>query len=287
MEIIEHMPYEDYAKRAGTNPSLLKIVHAESLKDAKAYLDGGGKESPAMDFGTCFHSLALENREDWATHPATYAAPKTHEKVKKGEIKEGDPLPWNFAAGICKDWAKENAKGQIILNESETAHVKAMVAVAREELGEMLEGRAEVSMFGEREGYPMKCRADLLSSRPPFPIIDFKSTKSANPQKFLRDAIDKGYHLQGAVNLDLARQCGEKRTEFWLFGIASKPPHATCLLKFKDEPLTLLRVGRAAYRAAFQKLITAQETNQWPGYGRFDAEEFAPIWLREEIDKTA
>lgn len=287
-EIITKLPYADYAKRPGVNATLLKLVHKKSLLHAKAYLDGTyAEESDVLDFGTCFHSLALEGREDFSVHPATYAAPATHEKVKKGEIKEGDPLPWNFNAGVCAKWKTAQPKGRIILNESEEMRVRAMSNAVRAALGEKIKGRIELSMFGERDGIPMKSRADLIPDDEDAPIIDLKSCASAEPFKFMRSSLDLGYHLQAALTLDVARMCGIDRKSFWLVAAESEPPHAIAILKFDDTPLSLLRVGRSAYRAAFKRLIQAQETGRWPSYGSHHAEDFAPAWMKNELEMTA
>lgn len=275
MEIISNLPYEEYAKRPGVNASLLKLVHRKSLLHAKAYLDQTfSEESAALDFGKCFHSLALEGREDFVTVPATY----TNEK---GEVK-----PWNWNATACKKWGEEQGD-KIPLKECEAQAVRTMAGVIRNELSGAIKGRTELSLFAEMKGVPVKCRIDLLPDDESEGIIDPKSCQSAEPSKFLRSSMELAYHIQAAFTLDVANLLGLNRKSFSLLAVESSIPHAPCRLTFTDEPLSLLRLGRIHYRAAFLKLIEARATGRWDGYGEHPAEEFCPVWLLKELEQTA
>lgn len=274
-EIIEGMPFEEYAARPGVNASLLKIVHKKSMMHARAYLDGLWKEeSNALDFGKCFHSLALEGREDFVEIPATYLSDKNEEK------------PWNWNANACKKWGEEQGE-KFTLKSGEVMAVRSMADAARRELGDALKGRAEVSLFTEIKGVPVKCRIDLLPDDCNEPICDLKSCASSEPAKFVRNALDLGYHLQAAFTLDVVHACGLPHQEFNLVAIESEAPHAPCRIRFQDDHLTLLRVGRMHYRSAFKNLIEAQETGRWFGYGTVAAEDYTPAWLKPELEQTA
>lgn len=273
-EIITGMSYEEYAKRPGVNASLLKIVHKKSLQHARAYLDGEWKqESDALDFGKCFHSLALEGREDFVETPATY----TNEK--------GEEKPWNWNATVCKKWGEDQGE-RVTLKASEVLAVRSMAKAASRALGP-LRGRAEVSLFAEIKGHPVKCRIDFLPDDESESIPDLKSTTSAEPGKFIRNALDLGYHLQAALTLDIVRACGLSHKQFDLVAVESEAPHATCRMEFKDTDWTVTRLGRIHYRAAFQRLLNAQETGHWFGYGTVAAEDHLPAWMEKEMEQTA
>lgn len=274
-EIIPNLPFKDYCERPGINGSLLKIVHKKSLLHARAYLDGSyAEESDALDFGHCFHSLTLEGREDFVAKPETYVNDKGEEK------------PWNANANVCKKWLSE--QGDLIpLNVETVTAVRTMATAAREGLASAINGQTEVSLFAEMKGHPVKCRVDLLPNDEDQPFIDLKSCQSAEPSKFLRNAIDLGYLIQAAFTIDVAKACGVSRDRFDLLAVESAVPHAICRLKFTDEPLSLLRLGRIHYRAAFQRLVNAQEGGRWEGYGQHAAEEFTPPWVLKELELTA
>lgn len=288
MEIIRDLPFDEYKKRPGVNASLLKTVHRYSLAHARAYLDGKDeRESDALDFGTAFHALLLEGRKDYAVQPDTYPAPVTHEKVKKLEVALGAPLPWNSNAGHCKQWVAKQG-GKSIFTAGEASEIEAMVASikANSELAPMLAGDRELSIFAERDGIPTKARIDLLPKAGKV-VIDFKKARSAEPEKFLRQALDLGYHMQCAWLLDVLRAVGVERSEVWMVAIEQTYPHAVGILKFSDGIGTFLRVGRIDCNVAFHRLREAHQTNSWPDYGSHEAELFAPAWWRERIERTA
>jgi len=274
-EVIPNLPFEEYAARPGINASVLKIVHRQSLLHAKAYRDGSYREeSDELDFGTCFHSLALEGRQDFVLIPTTYVNEKKEEK------------PWNWNAKVCQAWGAEQGD-KIPLKEDEAVAVVSMANSIVEELGGMLKGQREVSLFATMKGHPVKCRIDFLPDDESLPIIDLKSCKSAEPAKFLRQSIDLGYLIQAAFALDVAKECGIKRDRFDLLAVESEAPHGVCRLRFRDQAISLLRVGRRHYRTAFDDLTKAIETNQWDSYGEHPAEDFTPPWMKEELDRTA
>lgn len=281
------LSYEEYCALPGVNSSLLKEIDKSTLAHAKAVLDGTRiRTSDALDFGHSFHELLLRDREEFVVHPETYAAPKEHTKVKKGEIPEGFPLPWIWTANICKEWAKPHA-GKIIHTAEEAANIRAMTQAVRAnaELSPYLTGDTEVCITGERKGAPLKCLIDLLPTDGP--VIDFKKCRSASPRMFVGDALKLGYHLQAAFYLDLLAQTGDRRSSFWFVAVEDSAPYAVTVVKFSDTPLSLLRVGRAHYRAAFDKLMNAQQTGEWPAYASCDAEDYAPNWMKEELERVA
>lgn len=273
-EIITGMPYEEYAKRPGVNASLLKIVHKKSLQHARAYLDGEwSEESDALDFGTCFHSLALEGRDDFVEIPANY----TNEK--------GEEKPWNWNAKVCQKWGADQGD-KIPLKPAEVVACRSMAEAVRRSIGEP-NGRIEASLFAEIKGRPFKCRVDYLPDDHNEPIVDLKSCQSAEPGKFIRNALDLGYHLQAALTLDIVRACGLPHSQFDLLAVESEAPHTTCRMEFADKDLTVTRLGRIHYRAAFQRLLNAQESGHWFGYGTVAAEDHLPIWMQKELEQTA
>lgn len=281
MELIPNLPYEEYARRPGINASLLKVVDGESMAHAKATLDGKReKESDALDFGKCFHSLLLEGRVDYVVQPDTYPAPGK---------KKNDPdviKPWNNNANFCSDWVKAQGD-KIVLTKVEAENLEAMVAKVRDhrDLKPFLNGRCELSIFGQRDGLPIKCRTDLLPDK--HVVIDFKKARSANPKKFIKQALEKGYDIQAAWTLDVLRSVGDVREEFWFVAIEEDFPHAIFIAKFADESLSFLRAGRIKARAAFQRLKNAYAHDDWPDYGSAPAEHHASPWMLKELEQTA
>lgn len=288
--ILPGLSFDEYRALPGFNASLLKVADSRSLAHAKAYIDGlPSPNSDALDFGSSFHNLLLRGVEDFVVRPDTYPAPEKHAKVKAGECKPGDPLPWNGNAGACKDWLSENAKGKLVHDAESAASLRGMVTALRAhpEIAPHLNGQCELAVTAERKGLQYKALVDLLPDDPSAPVIDFKSCRSCNPRRFVADAVKLGYHLQSALYVDVLAWNEIQRKEFWFVAVEDAPPYVIWIMKMRDEPLRILRVGRARYRAAVQKLVAAESADLWPGYESVEPEDLAPAYLKDELEQTA
>lgn len=269
--IVTGMSYEDYAAAPGVSATALKIAYMHSMAHVRAYMDGTfEKRSTALDFGKAFHSLALEGKEEFNRRPDTYTSSKGEEK------------PWNANSNTCKEWLEQNNK-YVVTGETEAA-LRNMTKAVRPYLYPNFD--AEISIFSQLEGLPVKCRLDVLSKSETDPVIDLKTCADANPEKFMREALRLGYHLQAAWALDVLRLVGIKRQEFQFVAVESKPPHGVCVLRFLDQDVSLLRVGRVRYKEQLRKIKQSIETGKWPSYGTVWAEEFAPAWMKRELEQT-
>lgn len=277
-----NIPFDVYADHEGTNASELILLDKTSLAHVKHKRDGGKeKESGCRDFGRAFHSMLLEDKQDFVIHPIVYpATPK----------KKGDPVEmkdWNWNATYCKEWAAGQERE--ILSHAESDALVAMVKSVREneELADAIKGaRNEVSIFAEKNGWKYKGRIDTLTV-PGGPIIDFKSTTNAKPEKFVRQAYDNGYFLQSAFYLDLCAMCDDRRDEFWFVAIEKTAPYAHSIVKLKDGPVSFIGMGRAKYLCALSALKQAVKDNEWPSYRSIEAELVASPWMAKEMELTA
>lgn len=286
--LLPGLSYEEYCALSAVNSTMLRKIDGLTLEHAAVYMRGEVKDdSEALDFGHSFHELLLRGKEDFAVHPETYAAPKDHDKVKKGLIAVGDPLPWNWSAGICKEWRKPH-EGKIIHSQEEADAIRAMVraVAANEEIAPYLAGQMEIAAECELRGRKFKALIDLLPTNPAAPVIDFKKCRSASPRAFVGDAIKRGYHLQASLYLDVLAECEPRRHAFWFVAVEDAPPHAIGITKWTDQPCSLLRVGRRRYRNAVLALEKAEQDGHWPGWKSVEAEEFAPTWMKEELENT-
>jgi hypothetical protein len=277
-EIIPGLSFEEYGKRPGINGSLLVDVWKEPLATVRAMLDGKReKSSEALDFGTAFHSLILEGKREFIEQPATYPGAKGEEK------------PWTYQANFCKEW--KATQTQTVLTRQEIADLDGMAnAVCAYDQGgirlnDYLKGQAELSIFAEQKGTPVKIRVDLLPDDPDMPVIDFKKSRSADPVKFTRQAFDLGYHLKAAFYLDVLRLIGKPRKAFWFVSVEQEYPHNIAIVKMEDAATGFfIPAGRRLYRAAMLKLLAALENGRWPTYGDSSAEDNAPQWMAQQLE---
>lgn len=278
--IVYDLPDPVYRAEEGFTSTILKVVDRSSPFHAKAVLDGLVKESDAFDFGKAFHAMLLENKQEFVVHPLVYpATPK----------KKGDPVEmkdWNWTANYCKEWSKDQEKD--ILSHQESDDLMAMVQGIRADgqIDELCHGaKNEVSVFVEKNGIKYKARIDTLPISGP--ILDFKSTTNARPEKFVRDAFDKGYFLQAAFYLDVLALAGDKREEFWFVAVEKSRPYAHSIIKLRSDVVSFLALGRMRYQNAIRAMLKAQKNNAWPGYDAVDAELVASPWMLKELEQSA
>lgn len=140
-------------------------------------------------------------------------------------------------------------------------------------------GVPELSIFCVIDGVPVKVRIDRVTDLAE--IIDYKTTQSAEPEKFGRLAHDLGYWCKMALQHDA-------------FNLAyqQKPSGTKLLAQEKDEPwLALMHrltpeqimIGRAQYKTAIQLLKHCRESDVWPAYanGQEEVPLSTPAYLQQ------
>lgn len=134
--------------------------------------------------------------------------------------------------------------------------------------GVRLEGRIEWTQLGRAcAGTP-----DVRSSTY---IVDLKTTKSAHPDRFIRDATWRSYHAQLAWYLDGVRLSGlGKPTEAYVVAVESTPPHTVTVFRLTEQAIDQ---GRRLCRIWLERVIGCERDGYWPGYTQaivpFDVEQ--------------
>lgn len=280
--VVEGMSFEEYAKAPGINASLLCAVDELSLEEAKAQMDGESEfYSDALDFGEALHALWLEGRRAFEVQPLTY------------KTDDGTEKPWNNNAKVCRAWCESiESKGKVILTEKEEETLRGMVTklVDHPKL-EGVRGKSELSVFVEKDGVPLKIRVDTLPDDPAKPVYDLKSCRRANPEKFVRDALERRYHLKAAFYLDVLHLAAVElnrpelhRTCFSFISQRKDAPYSIGIMDMEDRAETYLRFGRFLYRDAFKKITAAMKSGEWPDYGHYAAEEFVLPWNIKQFE---
>lgn len=95
-------------------------------------------------------------------------------------------------------------------------------------------------------------------------IVDLKTTRCADPERFRWDAIKFGYHAQLALYQQAALDgLGEQIDELYIVAVESKAPY--CVTTMRLTPTTVA-LGMQACCAWFERLRVCEESNSWPGY---------------------
>lgn len=272
-EIIKGMSYPTYdSRKEYINAGKLIAVQTESMKTVKAMIDGDQEfTSDAFEFGIHFHSMILEGIENFVVQPKEYAFGKK----------------WHARAAFCEQWALKQTKP--IVTEGQVSDLRGMCKTIREhpELSPLLCGQVELSIFVDRKGPKLKARVDLLPDGANSPVIDFKKTRSARPEDFVRQMYDLKYYLKAALYLDVLSAVGIHREEFWLVAVEDRAPYNVYICKLVDRGVGFIEYGRMEYRAAYHKLMRAMQTGYWPSYDTSEAETHMTAWMMSELEQLA
>lgn len=213
-------------KRIGQSPA-----HYKGAEDMDEY---------HLERGDAVHSIVLGGRKVVA-----YPGP-----VRRG--KEFDA----FAAAH---------KGDIILTKAEEAKANAMAeAVLRNTNAvEVLAGITEVEIDWSLLGRRCQSHLDVLGPHGKH-ITELKTTKCAAKTAFEWQALKLGYNAQVAFYDEAVRSSGRGQPEAHYFvAVESAPPYVVAVRRLTDRAL---EQGRRAFRLWFERLLTCEAADHWPGY---------------------
>ena len=140
------------------------------------------------------------------------------------------------------------------------------------------QGCAEVSVFAEIDGIPVKCRPDWLRKESRL-IVDLKTTEDASERGFTRSIAGLGYYLQAAWYLDVCQAAGIAIDTFLFIAVEKSPPYAVGIYELDDASL---ETGRREYQRALALWKHCTEMNEWPGYTPDIVTLQLPAWALRE-----
>ena len=145
--------------------------------------------------------------------------------------------------------------------------------------GPMLDGKCEHELRWKFAGRDCGGRLDVLGGT--F-ITDVKTSASAQPEWFTRQAIRMAYHAQGAWYREGARRNGVEVHAVNLIAVEIKPPFAVTCFSLTNRAL---EEGDKLCRIWIEQLNNcegAQSGGYWPEYADF----VVPLDVPEELDLT-
>ncbi|WP_214103169.1 PD-(D/E)XK nuclease-like domain-containing protein [Acrocarpospora catenulata] len=123
-----------------------------------------------------------------------------------------------------------------------------------------------------------RARLDLLPRTTPgrMILVDYKTTKNANPQVLDRTIHEYGYHQQHAWYVDGVLALGLASEVVMVFVFQEKtPPY---LITVAEIAASAVRIGRDRNRRALDLYRRCVETGEWPGYSSDIAYVSLPYW---------
>lgn len=223
------------------------------------------------------------------------AAPKRHfdfgHAAHRLVLGEGPELVVVEAADWRTNAAKEQrdaayAAGQVPLLPDDFEMVKAMsLALAGHPLvPTRMPGKPEQSLFAQDEatGVWLRARLDWLpdATGERMVLVDYKTTRSAEPGSFARSVATYGYYQQAAWYLDMVTALGIADDPAFLFVAQEKtPPYLVTVFEMDEHAL---RIGRMRNRSAIDIFAECSANDEWPGYSSEIETIGLPAWLDEE-----
>lgn len=124
------------------------------------------------------------------------------------------------------------------------------------------DGVPELSIYVEIDGVKVKVRLDRVTTDAA--IVDYKTSQSAEPEKFGRLAFDNGYWLKMALQHDAFEIAyGQKPSSTNLLVQEKEEPYLAMMYELTPEQLM---IGRMQYKTALQMFRACRDADVWPGY---------------------
>jgi len=110
-------------------------------------------------------------------------------------------------------------------------------------------------------------------------IVDYKSTESADPDKFAKSCADYGYHQQHAFYVDGLTAVTGADVTFWFIAQEKSAPYLVNVIELIPDAV---RIGRNRNNRAIDIYRECTASGEWPGYGTDVVEIALPAWASRE-----
>lgn len=256
-----------------TLPARFHNLRAAGLSGAHALLSfqGESPDSLARRLGSGGHAMLTGKPWKAYDQPSKASLERRAKVMKENRSGANKPLPpLTKAPRSGDDWKKFLAEnqGKVILTPSEVAKAQAMCDAVKAHpianrllfTGDVIFERSIVwAQNGRaRQTTPDARRADGEHN------TEIKTTRSAHPLWFLRDAAKYCYHAQLADQAAaIAHETGRAPRHSYIIAVESAPPHIVQV--FEAVPATLEK-GAALCEIWLDKLQVYEATQMWGGY---------------------
>jgi hypothetical protein len=290
----EHYFDNGVAKRGDTDFVMSRSELMEFWRCPRRWYEGyESEETKPQEWGSLIDGLVLGTADQFKARFAI--TPETY-KSDKGEVK-----PWNWNANVCKEWREDHPGKQIVKFEDSRKATQAAAAIlADDRLSKIVKNSEHqvmaVSGYNDLETgleIPLKVLIDIVPNEQSGigkSLVDLKTCNSAGLHAWKRAVFEHGYHVQGALYLDVyTAATGEDRCDFRHILQESYEPYQTGL---RCLSLDFIELGRLKYIAALKRYCMCLSTGVWPGY-----DETAPralpdgwplvepeAWMVEELE---
>jgi hypothetical protein len=260
------MSYQDYEKAEGMRKSSLDLIYRSPAHYRHESLFPSDP-TPAMEWGTKFHSYVLEPD----TFFDTYAV-----------LPEGIDRRTKEGKETWANWMLEN-EGKVPVEKPTIAELQAMrEAIFNHSRASKLlsypDGIAESVMFWNCLDIRCKARPDMILPDQHI-LIDLKTTTDARPEAFSRSCWNYRYHVQAAFYCDGYRALTGHQPEAFLFiAIEKTAPYAIQVYHANED---MIERGRRDYQQDLMAYAQCLAQDRWPAYPEEILSIVLPRWTQE------
>lgn len=213
----------------------------------------------AQSAAHCFESFQARNFDSLAirvgagTHAMLFEQPYT---VFPGKVRNGKQ--W--------DTFKSEHSDKPILSRKEHRRASEIAGAIRchDEASALLFGPGairESTIEWEQLGRKRRSTPDVRTDRW---VVELKTTRCSEPNRFTRDGLFRGYHAQLADQMAAVEyQTGKRPAKAYIVAVESVPPYAVTVLELTERALER---GAALCRGWLERLIVCETNNSWPAY---------------------
>jgi hypothetical protein len=228
---------------------------AESPAHYRYYQDHDLEPTPAMRFGSLVHAMLLGRAPNrFAVYDAARRGNAWRDfKEQHADLEIVTADEWARASD-CADAAKADPVVAALLKQG-----------LREHRCEWMVGTRKCAGTPDLNG-------DIL--------VDFKVTPMTNPVRLPWHARKMLWHAQLDWYKYGLTSIGREISAVYLCALTPKPPHLAVVYQLTDSTLDL---GRRQWRLLFERLLTCEASDQWPGYAQapipLDLDDAEPLEL--------
>lgn len=223
----------------------LRLSHLREFAEQSPAHYAYGVDKPAtssMEKGTATHALVFDTR-----------------KVVAAPCRRGTKAFDKFEA--------ENPDTEILPPKAfEAARAMADALLGNKFFAEALSrarksGGVEQRLLWTCNGVPCRVTPDLWA---PGIVADVKTSRTAKPEWFRRDALKLWYHAYLCWGAEALRSLGHgEPSQRYLFVVESAPPWVVTVFRLSDSAID---AGTKRWRSAFELWKASYESNAWPPY---------------------
>lgn len=266
-DIFNFVSWAEYLLMPQLNFSKLKVM-ANGPRAYKHALEHPITQTPAMLLGNVIHKMVLE--------PDQF---NTEYSIWEGGLTQAGKPTMNKNSTAFKEFQEmEQDSGRTVIDQGMVDTAKAIRAsimehpVARVWLDGAL---VEQTVVWEKNGFACKSRIDI--AQPRF-ICDLKTTVSANPWKFGKQAGDMKYHAQKAFYRDAWADHTGELLPCKIMAVEKTAPYKVVCFDIPEEALI---EGQSLYENWMMDLRKCMDSGRYPFQYMEEQELEIPYYMME------